>query len=174
MVKPTLMSGHVQIRPIRTSDRDELSRFYAGLSAESRYARFHAVSRGIGDKAAGVLCGPDHEHREGFVAKVVAADMGGSDIIGHLCLEPGEAGFEMAIAVHDDWQRFGVGRSLLSAALDWAAAHGIVRLEASMLSTNSAILGLVASLDCPIRQSAPWAGLITVTIDISGALPKAA
>jgi GNAT superfamily N-acetyltransferase len=174
MVKPTLMSGHVQIRPIRTSDRDELSRFYAGLSAESRYARFHAVSRGIGDKAAGVLCGPDHEHREGFVAKVVTADLGGSEIIGHLCLEPGESGLEMAIAVADDWQRRGVGRSLLDAALSWAADHGIVRLEASMLSTNSAILGLVASLERPTHMSSPSAGIVIVTIDISGALPQAA
>jgi len=174
MIKPTAVSGHVQIRPIRTDDRDELSRFYAGLSADSRYARFHAVSRGIPEGAADVLCGPDHEHREGLVAEIIRADTDGVGVVGHLCLEPCEAGFEMAIAVGDEWQRCGVGRSLLSAALDWAAAHGIVRLEASMLSTNSAILGLVASLDCPIRQSAPWAGLITVTIDISGALPKAA
>ena len=174
MVKSTVMSGHVQIRPIRTSDRDELSRFYAGLSPESRYARFHAVSRGIGEKAAGVLCGPDHEHREGFVANVIAADMVGFDIIGHLCLEPCEAGFEMAIAVADAWQRRGVGRSLLSAALEWAAAHGIVRLEASMLSTNSAILGLVASLEFPIHMSSPSAGVVMVTIDISGPLPQAA
>ena len=174
MVKPTVMSRHVQIRPIRTSDRDELSRFYAGLSAENRYARFHGVSRGIGEKVAGVLCGPDHEHREGFVAKIVAADLGGSGIIGHLCLEPGESGLEMAIAVADDWQRRGVGRSLLGAALDWAADHGIVRLEASMLSTNNAILGLVGSLECPTHTSSPSAGLVTVTIDISGPLPQAA
>jgi len=174
MVKPTVMSGHVQIRPIRASDRNELSRFYAGLSAESRYAQFHAASRGIGEKAADVLCGPDHEHREGLVAEIVRGDPDTVGIVGHLCLEPCEAGFEMAIGVADDWRRRGVGRSLLGAALSWAADHGIARLEASMLSTNSAILGLVASLDCPIRQSAPSAGLITVTIDVGGALPNAA
>jgi acetyltransferase len=174
MVKSTVLSGHVQIRPIRTNDRDELSRFYAGLSPESRYARFHAVSRGIGEKAAGVLCGPDHEHREGFVAKVVRGDPDAVDIIGHLCLEPGESGLEMAIAVDDDWQRRGVGRSLLSAAFEWAADHGIARLEASMLSTNNAILGLVGSLEFPIHRSSPSAGVVMVTIDISGALPKAA
>jgi acetyltransferase len=174
MVKPTALSGHVQIRPIRADDRDELSRFYAGLSTDSRYARFHSVSRGIGKEAADVFCGPDHEHREGLVAEIVRADSDGVAIVGHLCLEPCEAGFEMAIAVADDWQRCGVGRSLLSTALDWAADHGIAQLRASMLSTNSAILGLIASLDCPIRLSAPSAGVITVTIDVGGALPNAA
>ena len=174
MVKPTTVSGHVQIRPIRTADRDELSRFYGGLSADSRYARFHAVSRGIGEEAADVLCGPDHEHREGLIAEIVRADTDADGIVGHLCLEPCEAGFEMAIAVADDWQRCGVGRSLLRAALEWAADHGIARLEASTLSTNCAILGLIASVERPVRLSAPSAGVIIVTIDIGGALPNAA
>jgi acetyltransferase len=168
------LSRHVRIRPIRADDRDELSRFYAGLSADSRYARFHSVSHGIGEEAADVFCGPDHEHREGLVAEIVRADSDGVGIVGHLCLEPCEAGFEMAIAVANEWQRCGVGRSLLSTALDWAADHGIAQLRASMLSTNSAILGLIASLDCPIRLSAPSAGVITVTIDVGGALPNAA
>jgi GNAT superfamily N-acetyltransferase len=80
----------------------------------------------------------------------------------------------MAIAVADDWQRCGVGRSLLSAALDWAADHRIARLEASTLSTNSAILGLIASVERPTRASSPSAGVIIVTIDVGGALSNAA
>ena len=174
MIKPRAVSGLVQVRPIRIDDRDGLSRFYAGLSADSRYARFHAVSRGIPEGAADVLCGPDHEHREGLVAEIVRADVDADGIVGHLCLEPCEAGFEMAIAVADDWQRCGVGRSLLRAALEWAADHGIARLEASTVSTNSAILGLIASVERPTRASPPSAGVVIVTIDIGGTLPKAA
>lgn len=174
MVKPSALFAHAQIRAIRADDREELSRFYAELSAESRYARFHAVSRGIGKNAADLLCGPDHEHREGFVAEGLDGDGDGSGIIGHLCLEPCEAGLEMAIAVADGWQRRGIGRLLLSAAVDWAAGHGTACLEASMLSTNCAILGLIASLGRPIRLLAPSAGVTIVTIDIDGARPKAA
>ena len=174
MVKRTTVSARVKVRPIRTDDRDGLSRFYARLSTDSRYARFHAVSNGIGEEAADVLCGPDHEHREGLVAEIVDADAVGLGIVGHLCLEPCEAGLEMAISVADRWQRRGLGRMLLGASVEWAAEHGIAHLQASMLSTNSAILGLIASLDCPIRLSAPSAGVVTVTIDVGWDLPKAA
>jgi hypothetical protein len=43
-----------------------------------------------------------------------------------------------------------------------------------MLSTNSAILGLIASVEHPIRMSSPSAGVVMVTIDVGGALPNAA
>ena len=174
MITPSSSPAHVQIRPIRADDRHELARFYARLSAESRYARFHAVGNGIGAKAVELFCGPDHEHREGFVAEAIEGERGGHAIVGHLCLEPGASDLEMAIAVADDWQRRGVGRTLLNAAINWAADHGIARLEATTFSTNSAILGLVASLGCPTHTSSPSAGAVVVTIDLMGILPKAA
>ncbi len=166
--------GRVRIRPIRAGDRDDLAAFYAGLTPESRFARFHAVSRGIGKTAAVLLCGPDHEHGEGLTAESLHADRTRAHIVGHLCLEPGEPGLEMAVAVADDWQRQGVGRALLIAAVTWASDHGFDRLVASTLATNGAILALIASSGCPARLSAPAAGIVLVTIDIGRARPNAA
>lgn len=155
----------VRIRRIRSEDRDALSRFYADLADDSRYARFHAFSHGIDTRAAGSLCGPDHEHREGFVA--VDVDAGGDgEIVGHLCLEPCGAGMEMAVAVADDWQRHGIGGALLDAAIQWAARHNVDTLEASMLTTNAAVLGLIRSVGRPIRLSAPGAGVVRATIEL--------
>lgn len=174
MVNQAGSSARSRIRPIRFSDRDELSAFYARLSPESRLARFHAVSRGIGDEAASRLCGADHEHREGFVAEPIDADQDDPRIVGHLCLEPGESGLEMAVAVADDWQSHGIGRALLLAAVDWARDHDILRLEASLLSTNSAILGVIASTGRTVRLSTASAGIVLATIDVGRAPPKAA
>jgi GNAT superfamily N-acetyltransferase len=171
---------HIRIRPIRADDRDELSRFYAALSPESRLARFHAVSRGINDDAATLLCGPDHEHREGFVVEPAGAlaahpgDPAGPKIVGHLCLEPSESGFEMAVAVADDWQAQGIGRALLLAAVDWATSHGIERLHASALASNSAVLGLIASIGRPVHESMSSAGVVQVTMHIGGTRLNAA
>ncbi len=174
MISRAPSTANIRIRPIRPDDWRELSRFYAGLSAESRLARFHAVSRGIGDEAASLLCGPDHEHREGFVAEPTDALPGHPGIVGHLCLEPADSGLEMAVAVADDWQARGIGRALLFAALDWARAHGITLLNASMLSTNTAVLGLIASIGRPVRESTASAGVVIATIDVGRPLPRAA
>ena len=109
MASHTLPEPHT--RPIDQTDCEALSAFYVGLSPESRESRFHGTAAGIGGRTARYLCGPDHGHREGFVAEVV--DGGGRRVIvGHVCIEPtgtGEA--EMAIAVADAWQRHGIGRA---------------------------------------------------------------
>jgi GNAT superfamily N-acetyltransferase len=163
-----------RIRAIRPDDRDALLRFYAGLSPESRQARFHGASPQVGAPAVTYLCGPDHAHREGLVAEAFDDD-GRIRIIGHVCLEPLEPRIaEMAIAVADGWQRQGVGRALLDAAADWARAHGIATLLASMLWGNAAVLALVRSMGRPISFGAAECGTVEALIRIGDALPSAA
>jgi len=163
----------ITIRPIRPEDGPALGAFYGGLSDESLRSRFHAVCHGISDRTAATFCGPDHEHREGFVAVEDAA--GDATIVGHLCLEPTEDGaLELAVAVADRLQGQGIGRALLAAAVDWARQHGIVRLRASMLASNAAILGLVRSARLPTSLSAPRDGVVTATMEVEPVLSTAA
>ena len=167
--------ARIRIRPIEPEDRDALMEFYAGLSADSMARRFHGASNGIAERAARFFCGLDHEHREGLVAVLDEPDAPAPTIVGHLCLEPsGAHEVEMALAVADRWQRHGIGRRLLVAAMTWAEHHGIDRLQASMLSTNAAILGLLRSMGRVVSLSMPGAGVTDATIDLSQALRTAA
>jgi GNAT superfamily N-acetyltransferase len=162
------------LRPIGPGDRTALARFYASLSPESREARFHGAAPSIGGDAAAFFCGSDHVHREGIVAEAIGSD-GRLEIVGHLLLEPAGCGMvEMAIAVAEAWQRRGIGRAMLLAAIDWARHHGVERLTASMRVTNLAVIGLVRSLGLPIRFGAADAGVVDATIDLPVALPRAA
>lgn len=168
----------IRIRPIEPGDQDALLDFYAALSAESLALRFHGASIGILGRAAVFFCGPDHEQREGFVAVLEEPDVRGASaptIVGHLSLEPsGAHEVEMAVAVADAWQRQGIGRRLLQATMAWAERHGIVRLRASMLSTNVAILGLLRSMGRAVTLSMPGAGVVDATIDLPTVLRPAA
>ena len=165
-----------RVRAIGPDDRDALAGFYAGLSPESRHARFHGAAAVVAPSVAAYFCGPDHDHREGLVAESV--DIGRIEIIGHVCIEPVEpvaSGVaEMAIAVADSWQHRGVGRALLAAAIEWARANGFETLSASMLCGNAAILGLVRSIGCPIAYGPAADGTVDVLIRIGDALPSAA
>ena len=162
-----------EVRPIGPADRPALERFYARLSRESREARFHGSAPAITGIAAAFFCGPDHRRREGLVA-VATAD-GRSEVIGHVSLEPaGPETAEIAVVVADAWQRHGVGRALMRAAIEWARRNGFAHLIASMRTSNGAIAGLLRSAGLPVRFGPPDGGVMDAVLDVEVALPLAA
>ena len=103
-------------------------------------------------------------------------DEGGDPvIIGHVCIEPIDDDVaEMAIAVADEWQGRGVGLAMLARAITWAQAHGIARLDASILFGNTAMLGLLRSIGYPITYGASAGVTIDVFLDVRSSRPLAA
>lgn len=162
------------MRSITPRDRAGLSAFYAGLSNDSRAARFHGAAPPIPEATATYFCGPDHQHREGIVAECFDA-VGDPVIIGHVCIEPinGDVA-EMAIAVADAWQGRGIGRAMLARAIAWARAHWVARLAASILFGNTAMVGLLRSVGYPITYGASAGGTIDVYLDVRSSRPLAA
>jgi RimJ/RimL family protein N-acetyltransferase len=171
---PTL---DIRVRRIVPEDADELCRFYAALSPDSRRLRFLSLGTRFGDTDAQYFCGSDHEHREGFVAELVNPEPDGTRIIGHLCLEPTRPDeMEIAVAIADAYQRRGIGRRLVAAAAAWASAHGVARFRAWFAPDNIGIKRLLEYLDRPIRFG-PWsAGTVDISIDLQGVAtePRAA
>jgi acetyltransferase len=163
-----------RLRSITPPDRAGLTRFYAGLSPDSRAARFHGAARTIPETTAMFFCGPDHEHREGIVAECFDAS-GAPLIIGHVCIEPGDGDVaEISIAVADGWQRHGIGRALLAGATTWAQTHGITRLVASMRCGNAAMFALLRSMGRPVTYGAASGGTVDGYLDVPGAEPLTA
>ena len=159
----------IRIRPIQPADHDELRRFYAGLSDESRRTRFFTATAGIGDRQSTYFCTPDHAHREGFVAVTGPSDRidRPDRIVGHVCLEPdGPDRAEIAIAVADAVQGRGIGRQLVEVAVDWARRDGIRTLSATMLGGNPAIQRLLLHLGLPTVTRPVGAGVVQVTIEL--------
>jgi acetyltransferase len=170
----------VSIRPIRSDDAAALERFYVELSEDSRRLRFFGATRGLSHTQSTTFCTTDHDHREGFVATVAVADGdnaqvpgAGERIVGHICLEPaGSRRAEMAIAVADEFQRAGIGRRLIEAALEWARRARVATLTATMLTGNAGIHRLVLSLGLPtrIQPSGPDASFVEIDVPSTPAL----
>jgi GNAT superfamily N-acetyltransferase len=155
----------VLVRRIEPADSEALRQFYSALSAESRRRRFLSISTRFGDRESRYLCGPDHDHREGYVAEVTGASKE-RQIVGHVCMEPcGPQEMEIAIAVADRFQGQGIGRRLTHEAIGWAEARGIQRVLAWSAWDNSAIRRLLEGLHRPLRYG-PASGDVETIIEL--------
>jgi acetyltransferase len=177
-LRPELLSAHrqpvdrpVAIRRVRPADSAALQAFYAHLSPDSRRARFLGTCAGLSERQAMSFCTLDHQHAEGFVA-FAGAGTGDQQLVGHLCLEPsGEQRLELAVAVADEWQGRGIGRTLFERALRWAQEHGTVEIIATAYADNVRVLRLLSSAPHAPTISGSDAGVVTVTIPLVASLP---
>ena len=126
-----VIDDDIRVRRVRPDDAAELARLYAELSESSRSLRFHRGADAVTDRDAAAFAAVDHRDREGFVA------LHGSQVVGHLALEPRGSGvIELAVVVDDRTQRRGVGTLLLAAGLASARLRGIPWIEAWVMADN--------------------------------------
>ncbi|MFS8098511.1 GNAT family N-acetyltransferase [Lentzea alba] len=111
---------------------------FAGLSARSRYLRFHAPTPRLTASARRVLVDVDGERHAAVCARIGGDPVGIARLI-----KTGECGAEIAVAVVDLWQRRGVGRRLLEELTTIAARMDLAELHGEVLPDNEAMLALV-------------------------------
>jgi RimJ/RimL family protein N-acetyltransferase len=161
-----MVHDDIRVRRVGPGDAQEIESFYADLSAESRFLRFHGASHGIRHQQAEMFAAADHERRDGFVA---VAD---GRIVGHLVLEPlGNGVEELAVAVDDRIQHHGVGTLLLAAAIASARLRHLRRLVAWVMVDNAAMRHLLAAGHYPVRVD--WDGSVArYELDVPPDLPR--
>jgi GNAT superfamily N-acetyltransferase len=111
---------------------------FAGLSARSRYLRFHSPTPRLTASARRVLVDVDGERHAAVCARIGGDPVGIARLI-----RTGECGAEIAVAVVDLWQRRGVGRRLLEELTAVAARMSVAVLHGDVLPDNEAMLALV-------------------------------
>ncbi len=162
------MSGNwlvdnIRIRPVRSADEGALVAFYAGLSVDSRRARFLGCTAGLDLAGAHQLCGSLNVDEAGFVAERIDAD--GHHIVGHVCMtDTDEGGLEISVAVADAWQGHGIGRRLVAPAVAWAEHNDVDRLDATALTDNWRVLRLLRSSGHPAIVLDIGCGVSSVSI----------
>jgi GNAT superfamily N-acetyltransferase len=96
----------------------------------------------------------------------VAAFSPAGEMVGHCFLVPdGSGSAELALFVHQQLRRRGIGTALLKAALSWAAAAGVRRVWSLTSSDNRPALRL--QLKCGFRRRAFGFGESELEIDLS-------
>ncbi|WP_420821829.1 GNAT family N-acetyltransferase [Pseudonocardia broussonetiae] len=116
-----------------------LDALFAGLSARSRYLRFHSPTPRLTGVVRRGLLDVDGRDRIALVAHTDDGPVGMTQLVRDARARD-EA--EVAVAVVDAWQGRGVGRLLVEAAVARARTTGLDRLHARVLAGNAPALGL--------------------------------
>jgi acyl-CoA synthetase (NDP forming)/RimJ/RimL family protein N-acetyltransferase len=162
LVRDVLLRGGSTLRleaPTR-ADYEDIKVFYDGLSAESRYLRFHGFGRtDTAARADAEATGVDRlaliGRHDGRVVAAAAYDG---------LREPGVA--EVAFAVADDDQGRGIGMRMLEQLAEIAAERGIHRFDAEVMASNRPMLGVFEHAGFAVRRRGS-SDEVTVSLDIT-------
>jgi acetyltransferase len=142
--------GEILIRAAQPSDAASVQRFVRGLSRETRHKRFFAPIHELSP-----------EQLERLTSNATADDLSllVLDCLGEIigmgqCAATGEGAAEFAVVVGEDWQRRGVGTTLLGLLMEHARSRQLVSLAGFVLADNQAMLGLAAKLGLSLVRDA--------------------
>lgn len=141
------------LRPIRPEDAEALQNFIRGLSDDSRYMRFVSMMSELTPKMLSRYTYVDYDKELALVATIEVPNpahrgLPQEIIIGlaHYLRNVDGVGAEYALVIADDWQRRGLGRSLMSKLIELAQRQGLEYIEGLVLANNRSMLALMTSL----------------------------
>lgn len=139
--------GRLVVRPIEAADADALVALHARLSADTIYRRYFGGRPHLSPTEVERFTRVDGRARFALVA------LQATDLVAVARYEgrPGDRSAELAVVVDDALQHQGVGRLLLERLVDVAHEAGLATLAADVLAGNTAMLGLLGTLDLPRR-----------------------
>jgi acetyltransferase len=154
----TVDGRHVHVRPVRSTDAEDIQAFVRGLSHASRYMRFFApireltpamlarltASHGGAGRVFVALSDHAESHRIVAVAEY-AVDWSAAARNGTTC--------DLALVVADDWQGRGLGSMLLEMLLESARDAGVSCATGDVLRGNEAMLRLARVAGFTVRHS---------------------
>jgi GNAT superfamily N-acetyltransferase len=180
MVELTTATGfRVRVRQAREEDEDALLAGFRHLSEASRYARFFTAIPALTARLLETLTDLDGRQRVAIAAfdpsrpsEVGSPDGYGVGVARYIQADPDVPSAELAVTVIDEYQHQGVGDVLLTALELVAAANGIERLEAVVLTSNGGMTRLLQSHGAvDIEPPEPDPGVRWFAIDTSGSPP---
>lgn len=136
--------SRIVLRAIRPDDEELMLQLYNAFSPETKRRRwFHTKTWMPREELRSYL---DNDYVRDVAVLAVWRDYHGEVPlgVGRYTRHDGEA--EIAVVVRDDWQRRGVGTTLLRHLIDVAEKHGIRALTAEVTIGNEAMLHLLDKL----------------------------
>jgi len=129
-------------RPIRPNDDDKIMAFYYGLSRDTVYFRFFSGRKNVPKSRIRDYTHIDYQKNFAMVVEYNEMIIG----VGHFIVTGDPETAEMAVVMHDDWQRKGIGTHFLRYLILIAKDRGIKHIIATVLLENFKILKTIEKL----------------------------
>jgi GNAT superfamily N-acetyltransferase len=160
----------VVIGPLAAGDEAAIASWFAGLAAETRYARFFAFLKQLDPRTQSELARVDHFDHEA----IAAVAPGGATVGIARYLRIGKSrSAEVAVAVADEWRGRGIAGLLLERVAARARPAGIEQFIAICLAANHTAIRLFSRLG-PTTVGPSDAGLVELRIDLTSKRPDRA
>ena len=137
----TLRSGEtIFVRPIRPDDESLMREMFYHFSENTKYLRFHAVTKSMPHDKLQVFCTVDYDSEMALIG--LYGPPGAEKVVGvaRYMTDSEEQSAEIAFTVSDAWQRKGLGTYFFERLLQIARGHGIRTFHAYVLLRNSGML----------------------------------
>ncbi len=154
LVKKTQLNDgtDIVIRPIRPEDADMEAKFVRELSKEARYFRFMNSIHELSQEMLVRFTQIDY-HNEMALIAVKPGDKGEEQIgVARYTTNVDKTSCEFALVVSDQWQSHGIAHHLMTNLMDVARDRNLERMQGQVLSENTKMLELVASLGFKARR----------------------
>ena len=138
----------VLYRPISPDDDDKILEFYYSLSRETIYFRFFSGRKNVPMSRIRDYTHIDYERNFAMVVEFENKIIG----IGHYIITDNPETVEMAVVMHDDWQRKGIGTHFLRYLIEIAKERGIKHITATILLENYKILKTIEKLGFKFKK----------------------
>jgi acetyltransferase len=146
----------VLLRAITAADAAAEQRFVGALSLDSRHKRFHVGLHQLTPELLRRMTDVDQQRHVALVAQEVGGDESAQPRLvadARYVLPDGQTDeAEFAIAVADDWQSLGLGRTLMARLAAHAKRQGLRALFGDVLVQNRRMLVLMRGLGAVARR----------------------
>ncbi len=150
----TLKNGkEVDLRPVRDTDGHLLIDMFGKMSAQSLYLRFLRRIYTLPEDMLHRFTHMDYDHE--FALAAVIKEDGQESIIAvaRYHYDPDDEVTDFAVAVRDDWQHLGLGRSLLTKIFAVGREHGISSFVSVIDPENKRFRRILAELGYQLKYS---------------------
>ncbi len=154
----------VTLRPVLPQDADAEQRFIRTLSPQSRRRRFHGAVNQLPAPVLEAMTSIDYQQQLALVAEA-SDDDGEMRLVADARYVVDDDGCaEFAIAVADDWQHVGLGRTLLQRLARHACRQGIRHIDGRVLASNGPMLALMRRWGASFRADPDDSDLLIATL----------